>query len=134
MTEQTKTVTANVVVVAVIALLMFWGTTQYRQWSQFRPGEAALAQGDYIGAIAGYESSLHMYTPLSPLVPRAAAKLWELGETLERQGDMDRALIAYRALRSSFYATHGLTRPGLDWIARCDAKIRQLAKPAPPAP
>jgi hypothetical protein len=134
MTEQTKTIIANVATIAVIALIMLWGATQYRQWYQFQVGDSALASGDYIHAIAGYESALHMYTPASPLVPRAAVKLWGIGETLERQGEVDRALLAYRALRSSFYAVHGLTKPGLDWIDRCDARIRLLAKPAPPAP
>ena len=134
MTEQTKTITVNVVAVAIISLLLFWGTTQYRQWYQFQTGEKALAAGDYIHAIAGYESALHMYTPLSPMVGKSAAQLWNIGETLEQRGEIDRALLAYRALRSSFYSVHGLYRPGLAWIARCDEKIKQLAKPAPPAP
>ena len=56
--------------------------------------------------------------------------LWQIGETLERQGDTDKALIAYRALRSSFYAAHWLITPGQAWIARCDAKIAQLTKQA----
>ena len=84
-------------------------------------------------AIAGFESAIHMYTPFSPLVERAAARLWIIGRDLETRGDSEKALIAFRALRSAFYATHGLTRPGMKWIVRCDEKIRLLAKPVQPA-
>src|SRR6266568_250401 len=133
MREKAKSITANALTIAVISLLIFWGNTQYRQWSQYQRGEQSLAVGDFIAAIAGYESAIHMYTPGSPLVDRAAEKLWSIGDTLERQGETDKALISYRALRSAYYATHSLTTPGLSWISRCDAKIASLAKPAPPA-
>ena len=131
MTETTKNVIANVVAITIAALFLFWGVTLYRQWYQFRLGEQSLATGDYIQAIAVYEAAMHMYTPFSPLVEDSARKRWQIGQTMERKGQIDRALIAYRALRSSFYAAHGLTQPGKEWIARCDAKIRQLAPPAP---
>lgn len=134
MREKAKNITANAVVIAIISLVIFIGNTQYRQWSQYERGNQALAVGDYIAAIADYESAIHMYTPGSPLVTRAAEKLWSIGETLERQGEIDKALIAYRSLRSAYYSTHSLTRPGQSWIASCDAKIAKLAKPEPPAP
>lgn len=128
MSEQVKTIGVNVAVAVVIGLIMIASATQYRQWRQYGRGEKALAVGDYISAIAGYESAIHMYTPGSPLVGRAAEKLWQIGETQERDGDKGKALIAYRALRSSFYAAHWLITPGREWIARCDAKIAQLSK------
>ena len=53
-----------------------------------------------------------MYTPFSPLVERAAEKLWRIGRDLETRGDTEKALIAYRALRSSFYAPMGSSNPG----------------------
>ena len=130
MTEKVKTLGVNLAVACVIGLIMIAVTVQYRQWRQFGKGEKALSVGDYISAVAGYESAIHMYTPGSPLVGRAAEKLWQIGETLERQGDADKALIAYRALRSSFYGAHWLITPGRDWIARCDGKIAQLTKTA----
>ncbi len=123
-----KTITLNVAVTAFIAILLIWGTTWYRQRVQFFRGEAAFAAGDSIAAIAGYEAALHMYTPGSPLNERAAEKLWTMGEIMERRGDLDRALIAYRALRSSWYAVRWLVQPGEDWIVRCDRKIEELVK------
>ncbi len=126
--EKTKTIALNVAVTALISLLLIWGTTWYRQTIQFARGEAAQAAGDTIGAIAGYEAALHMYTPGSPLNEQAAAKLWAVGEAMEKSGDADRALIAYRALRSSWYAVRWLTQPGEEWIARCDRKIAELVQ------
>ncbi|GFE57002.1 tol-pal system YbgF family protein [Geobacter sp. AOG1] len=126
--EKAKTIAVNVVVTAIIAIILIWGNTWYRQWSQFNRGEASLAKGDYVAAIAGYEAAIHMYTPGSPLIERSAEKLWGIGEMQEKKGDRELALVAYRALRSSFYATWGLTSPGKGWIARCDEKIAWLVK------
>jgi hypothetical protein len=126
--DKAKTIAVNGLLIAVIALLLIWGNTWYRQRSQFNRGETARAAGDYIAAIAGYEAAIHMYTPGSSLVQDAAGKLWSIGEGFERAGDPARALIAYRSLRSSFYAVRGLNAPGTEWIARCDERIAALVK------
>lgn len=133
MIERTKTIVVNGAVITILALLMFAGATQYRQWAQFSRGEKALAAGDQINAIAGFESAIHMYTPFSPIVDRAAARLWIIGRDMETRGQREKALIAFRALRSAFYSTHGLTRPGMKWIAICDEKIQLLSPPVQPA-
>jgi hypothetical protein len=130
--EKAKTITANIVVITVISLALLWGNTFYRQFTHFKRGEKALAAGDTIAAIAGFESAIHMYTPGSGLVDRSAEQLWAIGEKMERTRNVDKALIAYRSLRSSFYAVRGLTNPGSDWIARCEAKIDQLLKLSAP--
>jgi hypothetical protein len=128
MREQVKTIAVNCAVIAVIALLLIWAVTWQRQQAQFRRGESALAAGNYMLAIAGFEAAIHMYTPGSSTVKLAAERLWALGEGFEKTGDTTRALLAYRSLRSSFYAVHGLTTPGQDWIARCDTKIASLVQ------
>ena len=112
--------------VVLISLAMIWGNTLFRQHVQFEKGEKGAAAGDFLAAVAGYESAIHMYTPGSPLVEQSARKLWELGETAERRGDPVRALLVYRSLRSSFYAVAGITSPGKEWIVRCDARIASL--------
>jgi hypothetical protein len=126
--EKAKTIAVNMAVIALLAIVMIWGNTRYRQGVQFGKGEQSLKKDDLIGAIAGYEAAIHMYTPGSPLVGRAAEKLWEIGRRCEAGGDLERALIAYRSLRSSFYAVRGLSQPGTEWIGRCDAKITELVK------
>lgn len=131
--DRMKTFAVNAAVVAVISLLLLWGNTRYRQQAQYDLGTKALAAGDYIGAIGGFEMAIHMYTPFSSVVEQSARQLWQIGETLEKKGDLPRAIIAFRALRSSFYAVHGLNQPGADWIARCDDRIKQLLWRVKPA-
>ncbi len=126
MNRQVKSIIANGIAIILITLLMFLAATWWRMSSQFSLGEAALRSGDFTGAVAGYESALHMYIPFHPTIERAAERLWLVAETSERLGDVDRALIAYRSLRSSFYADHWLVTPGADWIERCDKKIAAL--------
>jgi tetratricopeptide (TPR) repeat protein len=133
MIDRTKTIVVNILATAIIAITLFAAATQYRQWAQYKRGQEALARGDHVQAIAGYESSIHMYTPFSPLVERSAAKLWAIGEYLEAHGESEQSLVAYRALRSAFYSTHSLFRPGTRWIAACDAKIKGLVKPLQPS-
>ncbi|HBG05906.1 MAG: hypothetical protein A2075_04140 [Geobacteraceae bacterium GWC2_58_44] len=124
--EKVKTIAVNVAAVALLSIILIWGNTLYRQHVQFDKGEKALAAGKFTAAVAGYESAIHMYTPGSSLVERSAQRLWEIAETTERSRDFARALIAYRSLRSSFYAVAGLYQPGKDWIERCDARIAAL--------
>ncbi|MGD0584685.1 MAG: tetratricopeptide repeat protein [Oryzomonas sp.] len=126
MDERIKKTVANAAIIIVLSLLFFIAGTWWRMQSQFQLGEAAFTMGDFTGALAGYESAIHMYLPFHPTIEKAAQKLWQLGETAERQGDVNRALIAYRALRSAFYADRWLAQPGKDWIVRCDQKIAGL--------
>jgi hypothetical protein len=67
-----------------------------------------------------------MYTPGSSLVGKSAERIWKIGEDFERAGDTERALLAYRSIRGSFYAVRGFSSPGKEWIARCDAKIQGI--------
>ncbi|ABK98016.1 tetratricopeptide repeat protein [Pelobacter propionicus] len=127
MSERIKSILVNGVVMALICLVLFVAGTWWRMRTQFNLGEEAFRRGDFSGAVAGYESALHMYLPGHPAMDRTARRLWEMGESNERQGDLSRALIAYRALRSSYYAVRWLRQPGQEWIARCDRKIAALA-------
>ncbi len=126
MNEQTKSILLNGTVIAAICLLVFMAGTWWRMDSQFKLGEEALRRGDFPGAVAGFESAIHMYIPFHPTIEKAAEQLWRIGEVNEALGDVNRALIAYRSLRSSFYADHWLVTPGEEWIARCDKKIAAL--------
>jgi hypothetical protein len=124
--ETKRALLANGAVIVLLSLLIFLAGTWWRLETQYALGVGAMERGDYAGAVAGFESAIHMYIPLHPTVERAAERLWQVAETSERSGDVKRALIAYRALRSSFYATRWLITPGTGWIERCDRKIAQL--------
>ena len=126
MTKRITAIAINAIAIALISLLLFLAGTWWRMNEQFRQGEAAFQRGDFIAAVAGYESAIHMYIPLHPTVEQAAQRLWTLGEGSERLGDISRALVAYRALRSSWYADRWLVTPGQEWINRCDQKIAAL--------
>ena len=126
MNEQIKSIITNGIIIVLLSLLLFCAGTWWRMSSQFNQGETALGKGDFVGAVAGFESALHMYIPYHQTIEKAAERLWQIGETNERLGDINRALIAYRALRSSFYADHWLVTPGLTWIEKCDKKITAL--------
>jgi tetratricopeptide (TPR) repeat protein len=126
MTERISSIVVNAAVIALICLLLFFAGTWWRLQDQFALGEEAFRRGDFTGAVAGYESAIHMYIPFNRTIEKSAQQLWTIGENNERLGDVNRALIAYRALRSSFYADRWLVTPGMDWIARCDTKIAAL--------
>jgi tetratricopeptide (TPR) repeat protein len=126
MTERIATIVVNAAVISLICLLLFFAGTWWRLQDQFALGEEAFRRGDFTGAVAGYESAIHMYIPFNGTVEKSARQLWNIAEACERQGDTNRALIAYRALRSSYYAARWLVTPGMDWITRCDIKIAAL--------
>lgn len=126
MKDKISAIAANTVVITLLCLLIFFAGTWWRLHDQFRLGEAAQRRGDFTGAVAGYESAIHMYIPFNSTVEKSAQQLWNIAEANERIGDINRALIAYRALRSSFYAARWLVTPGEEWIARCDRKIATL--------
>ena len=126
MTERIAAIVVNAAVIALICLLLFFAGTWWRLQDQFALGEEAFRRGDFTGAVAGYESAIHMYIPFNSTIEKSAQQLWKIGENNERLGNVNRALIAYRALRSSFYADRWLVTPGREWIDRCDVRIAAL--------
>lgn len=126
MKERITAASINFIAIVLLALLLFLAGTWWRLQTQYALGEEAYRKGDFTGAVAGYESAVHMYIPFHPTVEKAAGRLWKIAEECERRGDVNRALIAYRSLRSSFYAARWLVTPGEEWIARCDARIALL--------
>lgn len=125
--SQTRYIFKHIAVATLLALILFGADTLVRQIIQYRKAEAALAAGDTMIAITAYESAIRMYIPGSPLVARSAERLWSLAEQYETARDIEKAIVTYRALRSSFYAVHSLFTPGMEWIDRCDKKIAILA-------
>jgi hypothetical protein len=113
----------NALLVFVVLIAMVWVKTYFYGKEQFLAGEKAFAAGDYKTAISDYETAIHMYTPLSGYVPSSAQRLWEIGQGFENAGEYDWSLIAYRSLRSSFYAVRSFYTPYKDWIERSEKQI-----------
>ncbi|MGB4599802.1 MAG: hypothetical protein WBI04_07465 [Trichlorobacter sp.] len=110
----------------MITLCLICANVWQRQQSQYREGVAGEQRGNFMVALTGYESAIRMYLPLSPTVERSAERIWRLGEAAEKNHNPEQALIAYRSLRSAFYAVRWLRQPGSAWIGRCDSRIATL--------
>lgn len=119
--------TACTILLAVLlTLVLISGNVRWRQQTQFRAGEQGALNNSFMTALTGYESAIRMYTPLSGLAEQAAERIWAMGLTAEQNGDSERALIAYRSLRSAWYGVRWLSQPGTAWITRCDKKLAAM--------
>jgi len=116
----------NGLIIFAIMIAMVWGRAYWQGSQQYEQGEKNLAAGKYNVAITNYATAIHMYTPLSGYVDKSAQRLWEIGENYEKAGQYDWALIAYRELRSGFYAARSFYTPHRDWIDRSDDKIQKI--------
>jgi hypothetical protein len=110
--------------VAFVALL--YAKTAYNARQDFALGEEAYAQGKYKVAVTHYERTIKWYTPLSPVVQRAVARLWQLGTEAEARGEVSLALEAYQTLRSSLYAVQSFYVPYQSWIPKSEERIAPL--------
>jgi len=116
----------NGLIIFLIMFGMVWVKTYSSGRAQYLEGEENLKAGHMKEAISNYEASIHMYAPMAGYVDASAQRLWEIGQGYESSGDYDWSLIAYRALRSSFYATRSFYTPGTAWISRSEAQINQV--------
>jgi hypothetical protein len=113
------------VVILVILVGMVWANTYYRGRAEYIEGEKYFKEAMFKDAIAAYGTSVRMYTPFSSYVPASLQRLWEIGEGYRQTGQYDRALIAYRDLRSGVYAIRSIYSPYEEWIPRTDERIAQ---------
>lgn len=113
----------NALLIFVILIVMVWVKTYFSGRAQYLEGEKAYRAGNKRDAISDYETAIHMYAPFAGYVPASAQRLWAIGQGFEKEGDYDRALIAYRSLRSSFYAVRSLYTPYQEWIDRTEKQI-----------
>ena len=121
--------TGLVIITIIIAVLMVWATTYKRSHKYFIEGEKFLSEGKLLDAVTSYETSAHSYTPWNSHVRRSLERMWEIGQRFENENpDPDYALIAYRSLRSSIYATRSFYTPYKEWIPKCDERIRALVR------
>ena len=126
--EKAKIVKAvrNIALIFLVLLAMVWVKTYAVGSKYYQEGEKQFTAGNMKDAITDYETSIHMYTPLAPYVPKSAERLWEIGQGFEDSGQYDWALIALRSLRSSFYAVRSFYTPYRGWIDRSEAEIDKV--------
>ena len=111
----------------LLSLAMLTVNVHQRQKTQYLEGVKGEKAGDFMVALTGYESAIRMYLPFSSRIEESAEQIWLMAETAVRSGDLERALAAYRSLRSAFYGVRWLRQPGQRWIDCCDKKIAVLA-------
>ena len=88
--------------------------------------------GDADAAVVHYRRAARWYAPLSPYHVQALAALGRIGATAEQSGDVERALAAYRAVRSAVLATRSLYVPEQERLAAADKRIAALMAGLPP--
>lgn len=81
-------------------------------------------EGDADAALVHYRRAARWYAPFSPYHVQALAALGRMGAEAEQQGEVDRALAAYRAVRSSVLAARSFYVPE---PARLDAANKRIA-------
>ncbi len=118
---------STVLISLMLSLLLLTANVWWRQKVQYDEAEAGFRSGNFMVALTGYESAIRMYLPFSSRIEESAEQIWLMAETAERSGDLERALAAYRSLRSAFYGVRWLRQPGQRWIDCCDKKIAVLA-------
>tara|TARA_B100000315_G_scaffold41491_1_gene36400 strand:+ start:20621 stop:21277 length:657 start_codon:yes stop_codon:yes gene_type:complete len=126
MTESTKKNIYKAAIVVIIMLLIVIAKVYYRSMDEFDKGEEAFKKQDMNKAITHFQRSIHWYTPFNKYVAGSAEKLWEIGNRAEKQNNTELALLAYRNLRSSFYAVRSFYTPYKEWINKCDERISSL--------
>jgi hypothetical protein len=101
---------------------------------ELRNADRRLAAGDIDGSIVHYRRAARWYAPGSPFHVQALAKLAALGARAERRGETDRALTAYRAIRSAIMSARSFYTPEPKRLGFADRKIAELMASLPPPP
>lgn len=112
--------------VLLIMFIMVWARACYFQQNHYSEAEAAFKNKNYKDAVTSYEWTIRMYTPLSGEVEDACEKLWFIAGEHEKKRQIDKAIIAYRSLRSSIYSIKSFYLPYEKWIPLTDEKIKAL--------
>lgn len=102
--------------------------------SELDAGRRALAEGrDEVG-VRRLRRAAHLYLPLSPYTRDAYDALESYARAAESRGQNDRALTAWRAVRSSALSTRWLVIPHRERLERANRRIARLMSLLPPPP
>ncbi len=92
------------------------------------------AKKDLDAAIVHYRRAARWYAPGNPYVEAALAHLARIGADAEHAGDTERALSAWRAVRSAIMSTRSFYTPHTDRLHHADERIAALMASLPPPP
>ena len=112
--------------VVFVVFLAIWVKVRLEAGAALRRAVVLESEDRIELAIAVYRQTVRWYTPGSGPVAEAVDRLWSIGERMEADGDVDRALMAYRALRSGLYATRSLYQPYAERLGPASDRIAAL--------
>jgi hypothetical protein len=102
--------------------------------AELRAGETALAAGRDDQGVRKLRRAAHLYLPLNPYTHNAYDALEAYARNAESRGQNERALSAWRAVRSSALATRWILSPYRDRLERSNRRIARLMSLLPPPP
>jgi tetratricopeptide (TPR) repeat protein len=94
--------------------------------------EALASQGDVEGAIVHFRRAARWYAPASPYHVTALDRLAKIGAKAEAEGQLERALRAYRSVRGSILATRSFYVPERARLHAANERIAALMAEQPP--
>jgi hypothetical protein len=100
--------------------------------SELEQADAALAGRDTDAAVVHYRRAARWYAPFSPYHVRALTQLSAVARQAEQQGDVERALSAYRSVRGAILATRSVYVPEAQRLEAANQRIAALMAELPP--
>lgn len=113
-----------VVVTAVLAAV--WVKVRVEAGQSLQRAKTMEAKQDLDMAIVVYRHTVRWYSPGSGPVADAVERLQSIAETSEEAGEAERALLAWRALRSGLFAVRSFYQPYDGQITLANTRIAYL--------
>lgn len=120
--------------VALIGVGLLLGRVLWSSQEEFDLGRDAFERGDRQAAVLHLGRAAHWYAPGSPFVAAALDELRQIGRQAEMEGQVELALSAYRAIRSSCLGTRSFYTPHRGRLNEANRRIAALMARQPPPP
>jgi tetratricopeptide (TPR) repeat protein len=101
--------------------------------AELERADALLAEGDLDRSVQQYRRAARWYAPGSPYHVTALERLAALGAQAEAQGDTERALSAYRAIRAAILSSRSFYTPESGRLKEANIHIASLTASLRPA-
>jgi len=102
--------------------------------AELSEGDRFRAAGEPDAAVVHYRRAARWYVPGSPTVVAALDHIAAIARRAEREGDPERALGAYRAIRGAILSTRSFYTPHRDRLEAANRRIAALVAAQEPAP
>lgn len=117
---------ADTAVLVVVLLGSAAVRTVWQGRQELRSGDRAAAKGHEFAAIVHYRRAAQWYAPGAGWVEQSLQQLRRLGTAAERRGDLEQALMAWRAIRAAILSTRSAITPHPELLRQADAHIASL--------